>query len=146
MSNLCDFQLFAGSNKGNSSHPKLRNCWVANKFSSFSKIICPILLSLRASSPFGGYREKYTRERHARGDATAGGGEEKGPLAASPLARAFARPNRRACSQARYYSLYRAPIFTDNSSFHALSIFREFILFVSVSVSIAHVRYIQILT
>ena len=26
---------------------------------------------LRASSPFGGYREKYTRERHARGDATA---------------------------------------------------------------------------
>ena len=34
--------------------------------------------SLRASSPFGGYREKYTRERHARGDATAGGGEEKG--------------------------------------------------------------------
>ena len=32
--------------------------------------------SLRASSPFGGYCEKYTRERHARGDATAGGGEE----------------------------------------------------------------------
>ena len=28
--------------------------------------------SLRASSPFGGYREKYTRERHARGDATRG--------------------------------------------------------------------------
>ena len=27
--------------------------------------------TLRASSPFGGYREKYTRERHARGDATA---------------------------------------------------------------------------
>ena len=27
--------------------------------------------SLRASSPFGGYREKYTCERHARGDATA---------------------------------------------------------------------------
>ena len=27
--------------------------------------------SLRASSPFGGYREKYTRERHARRDATA---------------------------------------------------------------------------
>jgi len=24
--------------------------------------------SLRASSPFGGYREKYTRESHARGD------------------------------------------------------------------------------
>ena len=30
--------------------------------------------SLRASSPFGGYREQYTRERHARRDATAGGG------------------------------------------------------------------------
>ena len=29
-------------------------------------------VSLRASSPFGGYREKYTRERHARGDATRG--------------------------------------------------------------------------
>ena len=28
------------------------------------------IFSLRASSPFGGYREKYTRERHARGDAT----------------------------------------------------------------------------
>ena len=28
--------------------------------------------SLRASSPFGGYREKYTREKHARGDATSG--------------------------------------------------------------------------
>ena len=69
--------------------------------------------SLRASSPFGGYREKYTRERHARGDATAGGGEEKGgassPFAAPSrlrrsLARSraarFARPNRRACSQA----------------------------------------------
>ena len=26
---------------------------------------------MRASSPFGGYREKYTRARHARGDATA---------------------------------------------------------------------------
>ena len=29
------------------------------------------MFSLRASSPFGGYREKYTRERHARRDATA---------------------------------------------------------------------------
>ena len=37
------------------------------------------MCSLRASSPFGGYHEKYTRERHARGDATAGGGEEKRP-------------------------------------------------------------------
>ena len=40
------------------------------------------IFSLRASSPFGGYREKYTRENNARGDAT---------LAASPLARAFSR-------------------------------------------------------
>ena len=55
--------------------------------------------SLRASSPFGQYREKYTRERHARGDATAGGSFRR-PLAASPLARSrvrspkirFARP------------------------------------------------------
>ena len=31
-----------------------------------------LIISLRASSPFGGYREKYTRERHARGDATRG--------------------------------------------------------------------------
>ena len=43
-------------------------------------------LSLRASSPFGEYREKYTRERRARGDATAGGGEEKGMVASSPFA------------------------------------------------------------
>ena len=33
--------------------------------------------SLRASSPIWA-SEKYTRERHARGDATAGGGKEKG--------------------------------------------------------------------
>ena len=39
--------------------------------------------SLRASSPFGGYREKWTHERHARGDPSA--------LAASPLPRAFSR-------------------------------------------------------
>ena len=43
-----------------------------------------LIISLRASSPFGGYREKYTRERHARGDAC------------SRAAR-FARANRRAC-------------------------------------------------
>ena len=30
--------------------------------------------SLRASSPFGGYHEKWTRERHARRDAKAIGG------------------------------------------------------------------------
>ena len=29
-------------------------------------------VSLRASSPFGGYHEKYTCERHARGDAPRG--------------------------------------------------------------------------
>ena len=29
--------------------------------------------SLQARSPFGGYREKYTHERHARGDTKAGG-------------------------------------------------------------------------
>ena len=47
--------------------------------------------SLRASSLFGGYREKWTHERHARGDAKAGSGERKAsrPLAASPLAHAF---------------------------------------------------------
>ena len=44
-------------------------------------VTCWPTLSLRASSPIWGYREKYTRERHARGDATAGGGEEKGELA-----------------------------------------------------------------
>ena len=113
----------------------------------YVRINCRILLygynvSLRASSPFGGYREKYTRERHARRDATAGGqacyqstlisgtsffsqwyfplsGRStnenlKGMVASSPfagpsrlrrsLARSravrFARPNRRACSQA----------------------------------------------
>ena len=32
--------------------------------------------SLRASSPFGGYREKKTRERHARGGGWGGGGVE----------------------------------------------------------------------
>lgn len=31
-------------------------------------------ISLRASSSFGGYREKSTRERHAREDETPGGG------------------------------------------------------------------------
>ena len=40
--------------------------------------------SLRASSPFGVYREKYTREWHARGDATTGDGGEKGELATRP--------------------------------------------------------------
>ena len=33
--------------------------------------------SLQATPLFGGYREKWTRERHARGDAKAGDGGEK---------------------------------------------------------------------
>ena len=37
--------------------------------------------SLRASTPFVEYREKKTREGHARGDAKAWGEEEKGDLA-----------------------------------------------------------------
>ena len=37
--------------------------------------------SLRASSAFGGNREKLTHERHVRGDAKAGGVGEKGELA-----------------------------------------------------------------
>ena len=32
--------------------------------------------SLRASSPFGGYHERWTHERHARRDAKASGGGE----------------------------------------------------------------------
>ena len=63
--------------------------------------------SLRASSPFGGYREKWTREMHARGDAKAEAGKKKyffGPSRLRALARSrtacFARPNRRACLHA----------------------------------------------
>ena len=37
--------------------------------------------SLRASSAFGGNREKLTHERHVRGDTKAGGVGEKGELA-----------------------------------------------------------------
>ena len=33
--------------------------------------------SLQATPLFGGYREKWTLERHARGDAKAGDGGEK---------------------------------------------------------------------
>ena len=61
--------------------------------------------SLRASSPFGGYREKYTRERHVRGDATAGGGEEKG-RASSPFA-ARSRVRARLSSPAQIGELAR---------------------------------------
>ena len=38
-------------------------------------------LGLRASSPFVGYHEKQRREGHARGDAKANSGVEKGELA-----------------------------------------------------------------
>ena len=51
--NLCNFQLFASNNQGNSSHQKLQNCWVAKrlmspyilfgKVLSFSKIILFLL-------------------------------------------------------------------------------------------------------
>ena len=58
--------------------------------------------SLRASSPFVGYCEKKTREGHARGDAKAWGGVEKGELAMiallSSAPRSFAR--QLACSRA----------------------------------------------
>ena len=60
--------------------------------------------SLRASSTFVRYREKKTRERHARGDAKAGAGERPSSAPRGfALARAacFALPNRRACSQAQ---------------------------------------------
>ena len=40
-----------------------------------------LFCSLQASSPFGGYHEKYMREWHATGDAATGGGGEKGELA-----------------------------------------------------------------
>ena len=68
--------------------------------------------SLRASSSFGGYREKYTRERHARGDATAGGGEEKGRALLSPAPRGFAARSRvlaRLASLAQIGELARRP-------------------------------------
>ena len=60
--------------------------------------------SLRASSPFGGYREKKTREIHATGDAKVGGGPSRLRRSLAPsLATRFARPNRRACSQPMLY-------------------------------------------
>ena len=60
--------------------------------------------SLRASSPFGGYREKKTREIHATGDAKVGGGPSRLRRSLEPsLATRFARPNRRACSQPMLY-------------------------------------------
>ena len=60
--------------------------------------------SLRASSPFGDI-VKSTRARGTREETRLrGGGEEKGSVLARSLSRSraarFARPNRRACSQA----------------------------------------------
>ena len=53
--------------------PRAINYWGAcgpiKKLSSYVEKI--IQNSLRASSPFGGYRKKWTREEHARGDAKA---------------------------------------------------------------------------
>ena len=54
--------------------------------------------SLRASSPFGGYREKYTRERR-RDCPSLSPSRLRRSLARSRAAR-FARPNWRACTQA----------------------------------------------
>ena len=48
-------------------------------------------ISLRASSSFGGYREKSTRERHAREDETPGGGGGGGERKEKILGRS-ARP------------------------------------------------------
>ena len=49
--------------------------------------------SLRASSAFGGNREKLTHERHVRGDAKAGGVGEKGELAT--ITSKFSFPSRK---------------------------------------------------
>ena len=64
--------------------------------------------SLRASSLFGGYRERWTRERHARGDAKAESGERKAsrPLAVPPLARAFSCGSLRSPKQESLLSGY----------------------------------------
>ena len=61
--------------------------------------------SLRASFPFGGYREKYTREWHARGNTRAGGGGEeasRGFVVRSRVSHSrgsLRSPKWRACSQ-----------------------------------------------
>ena len=58
----------------------LKTCWLISFETGKSRFLWFKLIQivhwrrsdiLRASSPFGGYHEKYTRERHARGDATA---------------------------------------------------------------------------
>ena len=61
--------------------------------------------SLRASSPFGGYREKCTRERPLA-LVRAFLREREQTRGASRAAR-FARPNRRACSQAQANAFWR---------------------------------------
>ena len=67
-----------GKRQGPSPGVRLIKASVKRELTVLQLPINGLKTSLRASSPFGGYREKYTRERHARGDATAGGGEEKG--------------------------------------------------------------------
>ena len=65
---------------------------------SFPKAGCwKTYISLRASSPFGGYREKLTPERTRESPSRL-----RRSLSRSRAAH-LARPNRRACSQARKY-------------------------------------------
>ena len=52
------------------NNPQKRVFTLTSRVSPLSPVFL-LRSSLPASSPFGGHREKYTRERHARGDATA---------------------------------------------------------------------------
>ena len=52
LSNLCNFQLFASSIKGNIRHQKLQNCWVAKK-----------LMSRTSPVKFGVFRRELLRNR-----------------------------------------------------------------------------------
>jgi len=61
--------------------------------------------SLRANSLFGGYREKWTRERHAKGDAKAGNREEKGELAT--ITHKFSFPTRKSRDTAKRGNCHR---------------------------------------
>jgi len=68
-------------------------------------IDCSTLYGLRASFPFGGYRVKKTCERHARGDAKAVGGEEKGEL--STIAHKFSFPPQKPRDTAKRENCHR---------------------------------------
>ena len=61
--------------------------------------------SLRANSLFGGYREKWTRERHAKRDAKAGDGGEKGELAM--ITHKFSFPPRKSRDTAKRENCHR---------------------------------------